>query len=179
MTAEEFMLLPEDGMDRELIRGQLRERPMTVRNRSHSVVEGNIVFLLRRWLEKRPEPRGQIPCGEAGFLLSRDPDCLVGIDVAYAPADLVERSITPGPYFDGPPALAVEVLSPSETHADIVKKVALYLEVGSAVWVVDPDFRTVSVHRRDHDPETYNVRQELSGDPYLPDFRVKVAEFFE
>ena len=28
MTTEELVLLPEDGIDRELIRGQLREKPM-------------------------------------------------------------------------------------------------------------------------------------------------------
>jgi Uma2 family endonuclease len=179
MTAEEFMLLPEDGMDRELIRGQLRERPMTVRNRAHSETEVTIGSLLRKWLTTQPEPRGRISGGEAGFLLKRDPDCLVGIDVAYASAERVESTAPDFPYYDGPPVLAVEILSPSEKHADIVEKVSVYLEVGSVVWVVDPDFRTVSVHRRDHDPETYNVRQELSGDPYLPGFRVKVADFFE
>ncbi len=36
MTTEELLALPEDGLDRELIRGQLREKPMTRRNRWHS-----------------------------------------------------------------------------------------------------------------------------------------------
>jgi hypothetical protein len=50
MTAEEFLALPEDGIDRELIRGELRERGMTYRNRFHSKVEANIVFELKLWL---------------------------------------------------------------------------------------------------------------------------------
>ena len=29
MTAEEIMALPDDGIDREMIRGELREMPMT------------------------------------------------------------------------------------------------------------------------------------------------------
>ena len=31
MTAEELLALPDDGIDRELIRGELRENPMTTR----------------------------------------------------------------------------------------------------------------------------------------------------
>jgi hypothetical protein len=36
MTTEELLALPEDGVDRWLIRGQLRDKRMTVRNRTHS-----------------------------------------------------------------------------------------------------------------------------------------------
>jgi hypothetical protein len=31
MTTEQLLAMPEDGMDRDLIRGELRERPMTRR----------------------------------------------------------------------------------------------------------------------------------------------------
>jgi hypothetical protein len=37
LTLEELFTLPEDGAERELIRGALRERPMTRRNRWHAV----------------------------------------------------------------------------------------------------------------------------------------------
>ena len=33
MTIEEMLALPDNGYDRELIRGELREEPMTRRNR--------------------------------------------------------------------------------------------------------------------------------------------------
>jgi hypothetical protein len=39
MTVEEFLALPDDGISRELICGQLKERGLTVRNRFHSKVE--------------------------------------------------------------------------------------------------------------------------------------------
>ncbi len=35
MTAEELLALPDDGIDRELIRGELREYPMTTRGVPH------------------------------------------------------------------------------------------------------------------------------------------------
>jgi len=46
MTTEELLALPEDGVDRYLIRGLLREKPMTKRNRWHTRVEARIVYLL-------------------------------------------------------------------------------------------------------------------------------------
>ena len=36
---------------------------------------------LEGWLERQPEPRGQILAGEAGIILRRDPDTMVGVDV--------------------------------------------------------------------------------------------------
>ncbi len=55
MTTEELLELPEDGVDRELVRGELRERPMTVRNRRHSRVEARVTSALDSWLEARPK----------------------------------------------------------------------------------------------------------------------------
>ena len=76
--------------------------------------------------------------------------------------------------------LAVEILSPSDKHEEIVERVREYLEAGvPLVWIVDPDFHTVLVHRPDGEPQLYNVRQELSGEPHLPGFRIPVARIFE
>src|SRR4051794_40968507 len=86
MTAEEFLALPEDGMDRWLLNGELYEKPVTYRNRFHSRVLIRLAHLLEHWLEQQPEPRGQVLGGEAGVRLSRSPDSIVGIDVVYVSA---------------------------------------------------------------------------------------------
>jgi Putative restriction endonuclease len=83
MTTAELLALPENGTERELIRGQLREKPMTYRNRFHTRAVSKVAYGLMRWLEERPEPRGEIHTGEVGCILRRDPDTVVGIDVAY------------------------------------------------------------------------------------------------
>jgi len=178
ITTEEMLALPEDGVDRELIRGQLREKPMTRRNRRHSRVEILIGTALEKWLESRPEPRGEVVGGEAGFRLRRNPDSTVGIDVAYVSAE-VAASQPDALYFEGPPALAVEIFSPSDKQEEIDEKVALYLETGVAVvWVVNPRFKTVCVYRPGADPEMFNERLELTAEPHLPGFRVAVAKLF-
>ncbi|WP_435008504.1 Uma2 family endonuclease [Tundrisphaera lichenicola] len=178
-TVEEFLAIPEDGISRELIRGEIREFGMTLRNNKHSGVEANIVQMLKNWLDGLPRPRGKIHSGECGFRLRGTVDSLVGIDVAYASADLVARTDQALSYYEGPPVLAVEILSPSDRHENVVEKIGLYLEAGVVVWEVDPDFRTVRVHRPGQLPESFNASQELSGDPYVPGFRIPVVKLFE
>jgi Uma2 family endonuclease len=178
MTAEEFLALPENGVSRELIRGELKMRGMTVRNRFHCRVEGNIVQKLKNWLDEQPRPRGEIVCGEAGFWLQGTKDSVVGIDVAYASAALVASTGPRDQVFHGSPLLAVEILSRSDTQEDIVEKVGLYTEAGVVVWVVDPDFQLVRIHRPGREPEALNRTHELSGDPELPGFRVAASAFF-
>lgn len=179
LTLEEMLALPDDGMERELIRGHLRERPMTKRNRRHSRVETRIAKLLDNWLDAQAEPRGEVVSGEAGFNLSSDPDSGVGIDVAYVSAAVAAATPEGASFFEGPPVLAVEILSPSDKQEDIDDKVALYLETGVLlVWVVNTRFRTVCVYRPGAAPELFNQTHELTAEPHLPGFRVAVAKFF-
>lgn len=179
MTQEEMFALPGGDVDRELIGGRLRERPMTKRNRWHASVEARMAFILGRWLETIPEPRGEILSGEGGFRIRRDPDTSVGIDVAYVSAEVIAATPARSPYLEGPPILAVEILSHSNTHGEMVEKIRAYLEAGvPLVWLVDPDFRTVTVHRPDAAPELFNVDRELAGGPHLPGFRTPVARIF-
>jgi hypothetical protein len=49
MTTEELLALPADGVERWLIKGALREKPMTVRNRLHSKVMAAVTFELENW----------------------------------------------------------------------------------------------------------------------------------
>ena len=79
----------------------------------------------------------------------------------------------------GPPTLAVEILSPSNTIAIIHKKIDTYLSHGVAVvWLIDTHFRTVTVHRPGRPSVMLNSTEELDGAPELPGFRVPVAMVF-
>ncbi len=179
VTTEELLALPSDGVDRWLIRGRLREKPMTVRNRWHSCIMGHVTYFLRAWLEQQSGPRGAVLVGEAGCRLRRTPDSTVGIDVVYIGPDLAAQEPADTSLIDGVPVLAVEILSPEDTVEEINEKVDEYLAASvPLVWVIDPHDRTVLVYRPGAEPELFNVRQDLSGEPHLPGFRVPVAEFF-
>jgi Uma2 family endonuclease len=179
MTTEELLALPQNRVERWLIRGQLREKPMTVRNRVHSRTMVRVSRFLDVWLDQQPKPRGSVLCGEAGVRLRRDPDTTVGIDVVYIPPDVAAQESDETTLVDGVPVLAVEILSPKDVIDDVNEKIDTYLEAGVAlVWVIDPRRRTVEIFRQGAEPELVNILQELSGEPHLPGFRVPVAEIF-
>src|ERR1700722_1566540 len=179
MTTDELLALPEDGMERELIGGRLREREMTRRNPWHSSSLCFIVGLLQDWLKTRPRPHGRVFGGEAGFRIRKNPDTTVGIDVAYVSAEMAAAIPRNAALIDGPPILAVEILSPSDKQEDIQDKVDEYLKSGvKLVWIVEPVFQTVTVYRPDAPPTMFNDTQELSAEPHLPGFRGAVAELF-
>lgn len=82
-------------------------------------------------------------------------------------------------YFEGPPVLAMEIPSPSDTQESIDEKVELYLETGVAiVWVANPRFRTVTVYRPGAASVMFSGVQEIAAEPHLPGLRISVARLF-
>jgi Uma2 family endonuclease len=179
MTTEQLLALPDDGKERWLIRGELREKEMTRRNRGHSRIEGKIAHLLHRWMDTRGGPRGEVLVGEAGVRLRRNPDTAVGVDVAYVSPQSADADPHENRFFDGIPVLVVEILSSSDNYEEFSEKLVSYLEAGVPLaWLVDPRFRTITVHRADAEPQLFNVTQSISADPHLPGFEVAVADVF-
>jgi len=142
VTIEEFLALPDNGVQRELIQGRIRELGMTVRNRFHSRIEAAVAFTLVGWLRVQPPPRGEVVCGEAGFRPKGTKESLVGIDVALVSADLVARTDQRETTYDGAPILAVEILSPEDTLQAMREKAAEYRLFGvHNIWIIDPEAR--------------------------------------
>ena len=179
LTAEEFLALPDDPkVERVLIRGRVVEVPMTRRSFPHSSTEARLAYLLSAW-QRKSAGLWIVASGEAGCYLRRRPDTIVGIDAAVFPRDAAPTDEDKSNLFSSPPLLAVEILSSSDTVELVQDKVTNYLSCGvPLVWIVDPHFRTVVVHRPDAAPEMFSGDEELSGDPHLPGLRVAVKEVF-
>ena len=182
-TVEDLLAMPDDGVDRWLIRGQLRERKdpeMTRRNRFHAALTSRISQLIGNWLDKQPEPRGEVYDGEVGVYLRRNPDSAAGIDVVYAPPGVVASQTDNTTMIDGIPTLVVEILSPSNTIEEVTEKTVDYLAAGvPLVWVVHPRFQTVTVYRPNQPPEMFNTTHTLNCDPHMPGFSVPVIRLFK
>ncbi len=115
LTEAEFLALPDDErFERELIRGELKERPMTTRGYPHSLVITRLCQLLGNWIDTQPEPRGHLIGGEARVRLQAEPPTFVGVDIAYIAPGALPQNPSKARYADGPPALVVEILSPSD-----------------------------------------------------------------
>ena len=183
MTTEELLAMPDDGVERYLLKGvlhEIRDTDMTRRNRFHAGATTEIAGVLRNWVKAQPAPRGKVYTGDIGVRLTRTPDDTVGIDVIYATAEQVAAQSDDTTMFDGPPTVAVEILSPSNTVEEIDGKLDAYSRAGvPLVWIANPHDRTVTVYRPGEEPVMFNAKQELTAEPVLPGFRTPVAELFE
>lgn len=153
LTAEAFYALPDSphGGKMELVCGEVvRHRPV---GGEHSQIAANLVFELTTFTR----PRGLGAVGvECGFRVSRGPDTVLGLDVHFVRAQRLSGGRMPKSFFDGPPDLAVEVVSPDGRDTEIQEKVAAYLAAGALrVWVVRPALESVTVHREGGSAQTF------------------------
>jgi len=142
----------------------------------HGVIQGQIVFLLKQWARVGP---GGVVGSESGFVLARDPDTVRGPDVFYIGPSRIPPGGPPVAFWEGPPDLAVEVVSPSNTPAELRDWVGDFLAAGTTlVWVVHPLAGTVEVHRSGQPVRTLTATDRLTGFDVLPGFDVAVPELF-
>lgn len=174
LTAEDLFEITEPGRY-DLIRGELIA--LEPASEEHGSIASNFVGHL--WPHVRSQRLGRVYTAETGFILSRDPDTTLVPDVAFVRTERLPSEGLRTTFFDGPPDLAVEVVSPSERTTQTHQKVMEYLQAGTQlVWVIDPPRRTVTVYHSDHSARILRIDDELDGGAVLPGFHIKVAEIF-
>lgn len=78
------------------------------------------------------------------------------------------------------PDLAVEVLSPGNTKAEMMRKRIEYFHSGvRLVWIVDCRNRSVAVYTSPVGVTVLDEEANITGGDVLPDFRCAVADFFK
>ena len=174
VTAEELLCMPDDGFRYELVRGELRKKPPA--GTDHGAYAENVLFSLSA--HARANELGRMYIAETGFRLASDHVRVP--DTAFVRRERVRPTgETPG-FFPGPPDLAVEVISPSDTYSEVEEKVADWLEAGTrAVVVVDPRRRTVKVHRSVTDAAVLSDKDTLAVDDVVPGWQMPVRDIFE
>jgi len=74
---------------------------------------------------------------------------------------------------------AIEILSDSETHKDVLEKIGDYFDGGAQlVWYIVPTSRRIYVYTSPDDIKVYKNAEILSAAPLLPDFQFSVADLF-
>lgn len=176
-TATEADLLrfvERDKRPCELIDGTLVEKPV---GHFESFVAGVLITYINQFV--LPRGLGYVT-GEAGMVRLRGGNVRIP-DVAYFSFDrLPGRQIPTEPIPTVTPDLAVEVLSETNTPAEIDQKLREYFRSGTRLaWVIDPRPRTVAIY---HSPEApvrvLNERNSLDGEHVLVGFTMPVAELF-
>ena len=173
ITADELLLMPDDGYRYELVRGELAEK-MPPPGDLHGDVSGRFALELGRYSEDNDY--GVIR-DNAGFQLEADPDTVRAPDVAWISPGRVE-GLSPGYRFMAPD-LAVEIKSPSDTPRMVAERAQMWLDFGSKeVWYGDPETTTVTRYRPGLQPEVLTEDDVLDGGDLLPRFSIEVWRLF-
>jgi Uma2 family endonuclease len=174
MSAEEFAALPNppDGSRQELVKGVIQTMP-PVQGR-HGYVAAKITRKVGNFVD---DNRLGWVVVESGVILERDPDTVRGPDVSFYSID--RHPEPPDRYFEIPPDLAVEVLSPDDRRSKVREKIREYVSKGvKVVWLVDPEQKIVTVYTGSLRGVEYDETDSPDGGDVLPGFTCKVGDFF-
>lgn len=173
---EDHELFPDDGQRHELIDGEHIVTPAPTTR--HQRIVMRLGMALVAFAESRR--LAAVLIAPTDVILSPhdvvQPDILV---IAIDRLDIVASRV------EGPPNLAVEVLSPSSRRTDEVLKRHAYERWGTGeLWVVDPEVDRVRVYRLEAE-RSFGRARELSAEhdealdtPLLPGFSMTLGDLF-
>ena len=175
-TADELLQLPRGyGKVYELVRGELRT--VSAAGHWHGRVAMRMALSLAAHVEAND--LGVVYAAETGFILETDPDTVLAPDVSFVTKARATEQLEQRGFFPGPPDLAVEVLSPSDTTAKAEAKAVHWLELGTRLVVlVDRPRQTVSVVRSRDDVRLLREDDTLDGGDVVPGWSVRVGDLF-
>lgn len=169
MSADELFLLPDDGWRYELVRGELRK--MSPAGADHGSVGAEIIASLVVHVKKHR--LGKIYNADTGFLIASHPDTVRAPDVAFVGA---ARAVANRKFFDGPPDVAFEVVSPNDRYTEIDEKTRDWLRAGvQAVVIIDPLAKRARIERRSGGTP---VGEAIELEDVIPGWKLPLAELF-
>jgi Uma2 family endonuclease len=175
LTADDLLRLSSQGVRGELIRGVLYETMPT--GRQHGKILANLTGALISFV--KPKSLGSVEVGDVGVWLERDPDTVRAPDIAFFSPEKDPPEEIAARYAEVVPDLLAEIVSPNDTPREVREKAEVWLGFGvGMVWVVNPDTRTVDVHRRGLPIITLTDQDALDGLDILPGFTCPVSEVF-
>ena len=173
LTAEELLNLDDDSHRHELVKGELLTMPLA--GAKHGSVTMNLSGPLHVYVQDNA--LGVLFTAETGFILERNPDTVLGPDIAFVRRERI--GAIPDGYFEMAPDLVVEVISPSQSKPKIEGKASQWLDHGvREVWLVDPKTRTLNIRRATGKNELLSEGDDLTGGDIVPGFRIPLSKIF-
>jgi len=173
LTNADIEAMPEDGNRYEVIDGELYVS--SAPQARHQDVLMNIGYAFREYLKRNPI--GKILPG-VGIVFDECDGVIP--DLVFATDERMRKALIGG-RFHAAPEIVIEIVSPghSNERRDRHVKRNLYAARGvDEYWIVDPENRSVEIHRSDSVFENLRGKDELTS-PVLPGFSVPVSVFFE
>lgn len=175
VTLEEYAALPKHPRY-ELVAGVLLGLPMP-EYADHEESAALACYQLGRHVF--PKRLGVVLGSNYGYVTIKEPPSTCrNADVSFISEPRLK--IKPdlfGMLYDGAPDLAVEIISRHPVDFEIPRKITEYLNSsGKAVWVIDIDARTLTVHIANAPPLVLADADTVDGADYLPGFACAVAD---
>jgi len=176
MTADELLMQPDDDQRYDLIEGMLYS--MSPTGGVHGEIGGDILGYLHAYVT--PRRLGRVYGAETGFRLARDPDTVLGPDVAFVRAERLPARRERDTFLPLAPDLAVEIVSPGDRLTAVGKKVQAYLRAGvPLVWVIHPRRLTVTEYRPGQPERVYRPTDTLEGGDIIPGFQLPLGPILQ
>jgi Uma2 family endonuclease len=176
ITPEEFYRMGDDAKGFELVSGEPKELGMSAQS---SRVGGRIYRQLENYSESQ-NPGWAFP-PETGYrCFAEDRGMVRKPDASWIALNRMTREeYEEEGFIEVVPDLVAEVNSPNDLAGEVEEKLALWLDAGvKVVWVINPETRTVRVHRLDGEYAFLRAADTLTAPDVLPGFSVPVAELF-
>ena len=173
ITVDEFWAMADTGHRYELVDGELVEMDGAPK---HGRMTGHIFSLIDSHVVSENLP---VDVGvTTGFQM--DPHTLRFPDVHVTTWErMAEYDEDAGGWPRFAPDVAIEVVSPSNTPAELARKSREYFANGTrTVWIADPGQRTVSIRRPGQPEQVFGPGDVLTGEPEIPGFSCAVADIF-
>jgi Uma2 family endonuclease len=171
VTADELVAMGDIGRA-ELVRGEIVM--MSPAGFEHGRIAAKLGRVIGTFVDQHQ--LGVVLAAETGFTIEHAPDSVLAPDVAFV---VSARNVATSRYFDGAPDVAIEVMSPSDTWSQVNAKVDAWLSAGCrSCWVVDPETRTVTIHRTPNVVVRLKPGDTISDEPVLPGFAFAVDAVF-
>lgn len=176
-TEAELQALPEDGYLHEVVNGELVMSPKN--DFYHGDISSELLSVLRIFVGSNQ--LGAVLDSSTGFWMKnhncRAPD-ISFVSRARLIALGFKRSTRR--FFPGAPDLAVEVLSPNNTRADMDQRLREFFESGTRLaWIIDPEAQQVEVCHSLSRRQLVGSGGCLEGEDLLPGFRYPIANLFK
>lgn len=174
MTADELLLLPDDGLRHELVRGKLTSKPLP--GMQHGLTVAGFGASLGTFVKNHNLGRTMT---RSGYVLSFNPDTVRAPDVSFVHRDRIEKNEIVEGYRSGAPDLVVEVISASDGYTEVEEKLMGWLEGGcQLVMIVNPYLHVVKSYWSPEEVTVYEVGDVLNGGAVVPGWELPVDELF-
>ena len=175
LTADDLLAMPDDGMRRELIKGELIEMPPA--GDDHGLVGEEISWRMGTHIRQHKLGRGRM--AETGFWIERQPDTVRAPDYAYISYERMPQRPQDRGFSEVIPDLVVEVVSPGDSARYVADKIRMWLDAGVRLALaVYPTGQEIVAHHDDGTVQVFGVSDTLTCEPVLPGFSCPVADIF-